>query len=154
MSQQTNPSQEDEDDYDVIIEGAGIGDPVTVFGLSFKGKKAPTAEAPLSEVVVGVSLFWENSNRRIDVGQVNINKISTPGPYLYAIPYDDKLFGMEVNQGIPTVIYLSVSAKDSLGHEVRFGNAQPIGNGKYVISSDEITPKYFDTINNILDQYK
>ena len=154
MSQQTNPQQEDEDDYDVIIEGAGIGDPIVVLGLSFKGKKAPTAEAPLSEVVVGISLFWENSNRRIDVGQVKINSISTSGPYLYAVPYDDKLFAIEVNNEIPTSIFLSVSAKDSLGKEVKFGNAQPIGKGKYGISSKDITPKYFDTINNILDQYK
>lgn len=150
MSQPTNPQQEDEDDYDVIIEGAGIGDPIVVFGLRFAGKKKPSAEAPLHKVEVGISLFWEQFNKRIDVGRVKINKVSSPETYMYTVPYDDKYFAEEVDNEVPTSLFLSVSALDSLDKEVKFGNAQPIGNGQYVVSSKDIIPEYFEVINNIL----
>lgn len=150
MSQQTNPTQDEEDDYDVIIEGAGIGDPIVVFGLKFSGKKAPTPEAPLSKVEVGISLFWEQFNKRLDVGRVKINKVSSQETYMYTVPYDDKYFSEEVDHQVPTSIYLSVSARNTLEQEVKFGNAQPVGNGQYVISSQDITPEYFDVINKIL----
>lgn len=153
MSQETQTRTDEEDDYDVIIVGAGIGDPITVFALTFGGTKAPTLEAPLSDVTIGITLKWDQPDLRIEIGTVTIKQISTSGPHIYAIPYDDQYYDKEVNHQVPVKLFLSVSARDSRGKHVEFNNVVSIGNGQYVMPGQELIPQYFDTINSLLAEY-
>jgi hypothetical protein len=150
MSKKIRKNPDDEDDYEVIIVVAGVGDPIVTFVLEFGGKNKPTLNAPLSDVTITVSLKWNTPDVRIDVGHIKVNGFSTPGPHFYAIPYDDQYFDTEVENNIPAQLFLTISAKDTRGKSVKFGKNISLGNGQYLLPSREVTPQYFDKVHDLL----
>ncbi|GAB5527669.1 MAG: hypothetical protein Roseis2KO_55410 [Roseivirga sp.] len=141
MSQQTNP-QQDDDDYDVIIEESGVGDPTVGVALSFSGT---SKENPLKNVNIKFAVLWEALNDRTDIGEITVQSISGSGPYRFAIPYDAIAFDYQVNNQVNLDLWLIISAENDKGRKVKLGGGQPIGGGYLYVQKGVVPQIYKDS---------
>lgn len=147
----TNP-QQDDDDYDVIIEESGIGDPTVGVSLSFGGSKAPSKNAPWTDVNIKFAVLWKTPNTRIDIGEVTVQKVHRPDPYRFAIPYDALAFDFQVEKGVPLDLLLIIKAKDAKGRKIKLAGGQPTGDGYLYVAKDIVPEIYKDSYNIVKSQ--
>lgn len=134
----------DDDDYDVIIEESGVGDPTIFASFSFQGAKVPTQDDPLTDVEIKVAVLWPQINHRIDVGSVHIGVFHHNGPYRFGLPYDDRTFTYQVNENIPCDILFTIKAKKKGGILSAKFKGVPTGDGYLYVVKDVIPKIYKD----------
>ena len=132
----------DDDDYDIIIEEAGVGDPTAFASIKFSGPNVPTKDAPLQDIKIKVAVAWPKTKHphAISIGYVFINSVSNEGPYRFGLPYDDATFPIQVNAHIPLTMVLSVEATQN-GKPVKFSGDQK--DGGYIYTKADIIPKVY-----------